>query len=97
MRLVITSAAHDCFPRAPLDVRGHVVSVVQAGRSTLPFQRANREERHETAFRCNELVETGTDSEVVRQYLVTAGEPTRVDLAEFALRPELCTPVMSAE
>ncbi|MFJ2257743.1 hypothetical protein ACIOKD_05250 [Streptomyces sp. NPDC087844] len=71
--------------------------VGHAGRSTLPFQRANREERHATAFWCNELVETSADGEVVRQFLVTAGEPTRVAMAEFTLRPELCTPVMSAD
>ncbi|MFH8464445.1 hypothetical protein [Streptomyces sp. NPDC017991] len=71
--------------------------VDHAGRSTLPFQQANREEQHATAFWFNELVETSADGEVVRQYLVTAGEPTRVELAEFTLRPDLCTPAMSAE
>ncbi|MEV7342837.1 hypothetical protein [Streptomyces sp. NPDC093544] len=71
--------------------------VDHAGRSTLPFQRANREEQHATAFWFNELVETTADGEVIRQYLVTASEPARVELAEFTLRPELCTPAMSAE
>ncbi|WP_031512508.1 hypothetical protein [Streptomyces sp. NRRL F-5123] len=68
-----------------------------AGRATIPFQRAHREEQHATAFWFNELVETSDEGEVVRQYLVTAGEPTRVDIAEFTLRPELCEPTMSAE
>ncbi|MFE0520288.1 hypothetical protein [Streptomyces sp. NPDC058954] len=67
------------------------------GRSTLPFQRAHQEEHHATAFWFNELVETTSEGEVVRQYLVTASEPARVELAEFTLRPELCAPVMSAE
>ena len=35
--------------------------------------------------------------QVVRQYLVTAGGSARVELAEFTLRPDLCTPEMSAE
>ncbi|MFE1801540.1 hypothetical protein ACFW9L_36005 [Streptomyces sp. NPDC059517] len=71
--------------------------VGNVGRSTLPFQRANREEQYATAFWFNELVETGADGEVVRQYLVTAGEPTRVAMAEFTLRLDLCAPAMSAE
>ncbi|WP_371599317.1 hypothetical protein [Streptomyces sp. NBC_00564] len=71
--------------------------VDHAGRSTLPFQRANREEQHATAFWFNELVETTSEGEVIRQYLVTASEPTRVEMAEFTLRPDLCAPVMSAE
>ncbi|MET8284345.1 hypothetical protein ABZV80_03705 [Streptomyces sp. NPDC005132] len=71
--------------------------VDHVGRSTLPFQRAHREEQHATAFWFNELVETTSDGEVIRQYLVTASEPARVELAEFTLRPELCAPVMSAQ
>lgn len=35
--------------------------------------------------------------QVVRQYLVTAGGPAGVELAEFTLRPDLCAPEMSAE
>ncbi len=71
--------------------------VSHTGRSTLPFQRANRGEQHATAFWFNELVETTGEEEVVRQYLVTASGPASVELAEFTLRPDLCTPVMSAE
>ncbi|SEO21607.1 hypothetical protein SAMN05216267_102037 [Actinacidiphila rubida] len=70
--------------------------VDHAGRATLPLQRAHRDERHATAFWFNELVETTAEEEVVRQYLVTAGEPSRIDLAEFTLRPQLCAPTMSA-
>lgn len=68
-----------------------------AGRATLPFQRANREEEYATAFWFNELVESSDEGEAVRQYLVTAGEAARIELAEFTLRPELCEPAMSAE
>ncbi|MFI0937572.1 hypothetical protein [Streptomyces sp. NPDC021020] len=68
-----------------------------AGRATLPFQRAHSEDRHATAFWFNELVETSDEGDVVRQYLVTAGEPARIELAAFTLRPELCEPAMSAE
>ncbi|MDX2547607.1 hypothetical protein ACOT81_07375 [Streptomyces sp. WI04-05B] len=71
--------------------------VDHAGRSTLPFQRGHRREQHATAFWFNELVETTADGEVIRQYLVTASEPARVELAEFTLRPDLCAPAMSAE
>ncbi|MFG3261030.1 MULTISPECIES: hypothetical protein [Streptomyces] len=70
---------------------GHV------GRSTLPFQRSHREEQHATAFWFNELVETTAEGEVIRQYLVTASEPARVEMAEFTLRPDVCAPAMSAE
>lgn len=70
--------------------------VDHAGRSTLPFQRAHREEQHATAFWFNELVGTTAEGEIIRQYLVTAGEPARVEMAEFTLRPDLCTPAMSA-
>ncbi len=68
-----------------------------AGRATLPFQRAHREEQHATAFWFNELVATSSEGESVRQYLVTASEPARIELAEFTLRAELCAPSMSAE
>ncbi|MGR7000538.1 hypothetical protein ACU686_24970 [Yinghuangia aomiensis] len=68
-----------------------------AGRATLPFRRAHRAEEYATAFWFNELLETTADGETIRQYLVTAGEPARVETAEFTLRPELCAPTMSAE
>ncbi len=42
-------------------------------------------------------METTAEEEVIRQYLVTASEPARVEVAEFTLRPDLCTPVMSSE
>ncbi|MFI8092719.1 hypothetical protein ACIF9R_31085 [Streptomyces sp. NPDC086080] len=84
------------------DLPDHSSAIIDAivdhvGRSTLPFQRAHREEQHATAFWFNELVETTSEGEVIRQYLVTASEPARVELAEFTLRPALCAPVMSAE
>ncbi|MFF4450457.1 hypothetical protein [Streptomyces sp. NPDC001502] len=68
-----------------------------AGRATLPFQRIHRSEQYATAFWFNELVEETAEGAVVRQYLVTAGEPTRVETAEITLRPQLCAPAMSAE
>ncbi|MGW0794110.1 hypothetical protein [Streptomyces sp. NPDC002692] len=71
--------------------------VDHVGRSTLPFRQALGEEQYATAFWFNELVGTTAEGEIVRQYLVTAGEPARVELAEFTLRPQLCAPVMSAE
>ncbi|MCF2530791.1 hypothetical protein [Yinghuangia soli] len=71
--------------------------VANAGRATLPFRRAHRDEQYATAFWFNELVETTAEVERVRQFLVTAGEPTRVEIAEFTLRPELCAPAVSAE
>ncbi|MGW3267159.1 hypothetical protein [Streptomyces sp. NPDC001056] len=71
--------------------------VGNAGRATLPFQWLHREDRHATAFWFNELVGTTGEGEAVRQYLVTASEPARVENAEFTLRPELCAPAMSAE
>ncbi|MEV7035294.1 hypothetical protein AB0N99_34335 [Streptomyces sp. NPDC093272] len=37
-----------------------------SGRSTFSFRRARREERHATAFRFNEPVETGSEEDVVR-------------------------------
>ncbi|MEV7387837.1 MULTISPECIES: hypothetical protein [unclassified Streptomyces] len=84
------------------DLPDHTSAIIDAivdhvGRSTLPFQRANREEQHATAFWFNELVETTSEGEMIRQYLVTASEPARVELAEFTLRSELCAPAMSAE
>ncbi|MEV0094073.1 hypothetical protein [Streptomyces sp. NPDC050738] len=71
--------------------------VDHVGRATLPFHRAHQDDRHATAFWFNELVETVGDGEVVRQYLVTAGEPARAEIAEFTLRAALCSPQMSAQ
>lgn len=68
-----------------------------AGRSTLAFKQANADRHHGTAFWFNDLIDSTADSEVIRQYLVTAAELTRYDLGELTLRPELCDPVMSAE
>ncbi|WP_327344647.1 hypothetical protein [Streptomyces europaeiscabiei] len=67
-----------------------------AGGATLPFKQANRETNHATAFWFNELVESGPDGDVIRQYLVTAGALTRIDLAEVTLRPSLGIPAPSA-
>ncbi|MGW1667445.1 hypothetical protein [Streptomyces sp. NPDC002324] len=79
------------FHEATVDaVIGH------AGGATLPFKRANRETDHATAFWFNELVESGPDGDVIRQYLVTAGDMTRIDLAEVTLRPSLGIPEPSA-
>jgi hypothetical protein len=71
--------------------------VGHAGRTTLPFRRAQREEQHATAFWFNELVEAASKEKTIRQYLVTASEPARAEIAEFTLRPDLCAPAMSAE
>jgi hypothetical protein len=51
--------------------------VGHAGGATLPFQEAQRDAGHATFFWFNELVEHTADGEVVRQFLVTAGELTR--------------------
>ncbi|MGW7264276.1 hypothetical protein [Streptomyces sp. NPDC054842] len=69
----------------------------QAGGSTLPFGQAHRSGSHATAFWFNELVASGPDGEVIRQYLVTAGELTRFGLAEVTLRPALGIPAPSAD
>ncbi|WP_327286750.1 hypothetical protein [Streptomyces sp. NBC_01198] len=81
------------------NVQGATIDAIidHASRATLPFQRAHREEQHATAFWFNELVETTDEGEAIRQYLVTAGGPTRFEIAEFTLRPDLCDPAMSAE
>ncbi|MGH1554575.1 hypothetical protein ACRAWF_29530 [Streptomyces sp. L7] len=73
--------------------------VGRVGGATLPFQEAaGREGSHATLFWFNELVESTPDGDVVRQYLVTAGEPTRgVEFAEVTIRPALCDPAPSAE
>jgi len=71
--------------------------VGHAGGATLPFQEAHREGHHATFFWFNELLDSGPDGgEVVRQFLVTAGELTRIDLAEVTVRPSLCDPAPSA-
>ncbi|MFI6468138.1 hypothetical protein [Streptomyces sp. NPDC050528] len=72
--------------------------VGRIGGATLPLQEAHREGGHATLFWFNELVESAPDGDVVRQFLVTAGESTRgVDFAEVTIRPSLCDPAPSAE
>jgi hypothetical protein len=71
--------------------------LAHAGRATLPFQQAHRPGPWATAFWFNELVGHDGDDELVRQYLVTAAEATRMDLAEVTLRPELGDPAPTAE
>ncbi|MGW0786947.1 hypothetical protein ACWD04_01535 [Streptomyces sp. NPDC002911] len=83
-----SSVRHDAITNAVM---------ADAGRSPLAFEQANAGRGHGTASWFNDLVESTPDSEVIRQYLVTAAEVTRDDLGEFTLRPELCEPVMSAE
>ncbi|WP_328445877.1 hypothetical protein OG780_07345 [Streptomyces sp. NBC_00386] len=51
----------------------------------------------DTAFWFNDLVETTSEGEFVRQFLVTASEPTKVETAEFTLRHGLCAPAPSSE
>ncbi|TXR96186.1 hypothetical protein EAO73_32095 [Streptomyces sp. col6] len=65
-------------------------------RSTLPYQRAHRDDAFGTAFWFNDLVSEDDDSETYVQYLVTAGALTRYDLAEIRLRAELSDTPMSA-
>uniref|UniRef100_A0AAU3I5I6 Uncharacterized protein n=1 Tax=Streptomyces sp. NBC_01393 TaxID=2903851 RepID=A0AAU3I5I6_9ACTN len=81
------------------DFRGETVDAIvgHAGRATLPFKRADRDEQHATAFWFNDLVETTSEGEFVRQFLVTASEPTKVETAEFTLRHGLCAPAPSSE
>ncbi|MFJ6704250.1 MULTISPECIES: hypothetical protein [unclassified Streptomyces] len=45
-----------------------------SGRSTFSVRRARREERHATAFRFNEPVETGSEEDVVRGDLGDLGD-----------------------
>ncbi|MFD8755657.1 hypothetical protein ACFV0O_32470 [Kitasatospora sp. NPDC059577] len=68
-----------------------------AGRATLPFQEANADRNHGTAFRYNHLVESAPDGDTVRQYLVTAEALTRYDLGQWTLRADVCEPAMSAD
>ncbi|MBT2418631.1 hypothetical protein J7F01_12275 [Streptomyces sp. ISL-22] len=70
--------------------------LAHAARATLPFQRAHRPGPYATAFWFNDLVGHDGDTELVRQYLVTAAEPTRMDLAEVTLRPQLGDPAPTA-
>jgi hypothetical protein len=49
-----------------------------------------------TAFLFNELVESTTDSDRVREWLVTADALTWSDLGEFRLRPDMITSVGAA-
>jgi hypothetical protein len=58
--------------------RATVTAIIDnAGRATLPFERAHRPGPYATAFWFNELVETTADGEVVRQFLVTATRTRR--------------------
>ncbi|MGW0879239.1 hypothetical protein [Streptomyces sp. NPDC002671] len=68
-----------------------------AGRATLAFERANRPGPYGTLFWFNELLESTEEADTVRPLLVTAVEQTRYDVAEVAMRPELCDPAPSAE
>ncbi|MGX9888874.1 hypothetical protein [Streptomyces sp. NPDC002276] len=72
--------------------------VGSVGGATLPFQEAiGRKGSHGTFFWFNELVDSAPDGDVIRQFLVTAGELTRgVELAEVTIRPALCDPAPSA-
>ncbi|MFF4267191.1 hypothetical protein ACFY7Y_27015 [Streptomyces virginiae] len=81
------------------DFHSAIVYLINAdsARATLAFQRANRSEQYATAFWFNELVAETAEGAVIRQYLLTAGERTRYDMAEFTLRPELGAPATGAE
>jgi hypothetical protein len=68
-----------------------------AGRSTLPFQEAERDRNYGTAFWYNHLVEDTAEREVVVQYLITADALTGFDLGTFSVRPELGDPAPSAD
>ncbi|SEN53398.1 hypothetical protein SAMN05216267_1006153 [Actinacidiphila rubida] len=68
-----------------------------AGRATLPFQAARADRSFATAFWYNDFVETGSDHEVIRQYLVTAEARTRFALGQFTLRPGLVAPELPAD
>ncbi|MFD9503656.1 hypothetical protein [Streptomyces sp. NPDC060035] len=76
-----------------------IINAIMAnvGRSTLAFEEVHADRQHGTAFWFNDLVDSTSDAEVIRQYLVTAAEVTRYDVGELTLRPELCEPAMSAE
>ncbi|MFI7408364.1 hypothetical protein ACIBU0_06815 [Streptomyces sp. NPDC049627] len=68
-----------------------------AARATLPFQHAHRPGPYATAFWFNDLVGHDGDTDLVRQYLVTAAEATRMDLAEVTLRTQLGDPAPTAD
>lgn len=68
-----------------------------AARATLPFQHAHRPGPYATAFWFNDLVGHDGDTDLVRQFLVTAAEVTRMDLAEVTLRAQLGDPAPTAE
>lgn len=82
-----------------VSARNAIVNAIMdhAGRATLPFQEAVVNRNCGTAFWYNDLVEDAPDREVIRQYLVTAEELTRFDLAQWTFRDGLCDPQMSAE
>ncbi|MFC4032631.1 hypothetical protein ACFO3J_14200 [Streptomyces polygonati] len=68
-----------------------------AGRATLPFQAARADRSFGTAFWYNDLVESGAEREVIRQYLVTADRRTRYDIGQFTLREGLAEPELPAD
>ncbi|WP_335977533.1 hypothetical protein [Streptomyces sp. CA2R106] len=63
-----------------------------AARATLPFQAARADRSFATAFWYNDLIETGGDHEVIRQYLVTAARRTRYEIGQWTLRGDLTDP-----
>ncbi|BBA99876.1 hypothetical protein RVR_6693 [Actinacidiphila reveromycinica] len=80
---------------AAVGVTGGLVpdSVLQiAVRATLPFQAARADRSFATAFWYNDLIETGGDHEVIRQYLVTAAPRTRFEIGQWTLRGDLTDP-----
>jgi hypothetical protein len=81
-----------------VDQTATVPSLLRAvGRSTLPVRRARSAGGRGTAFWFDDLVATGPDGPVVRQYLVTAASATRFDLGELVLRPQLCDPPVNPD
>jgi hypothetical protein len=68
-----------------------------AGRATLPFQAARTDRSFGTAFWYNDLVESTSDREVVRQYLVTAERRTRYEIGQFTLRDGIAEPELPAD
>lgn len=77
----------------PIDPIADLI-VQRWGRSTLPIQTIGGQAG--TAFFYNELVESTPEVDRVREWLVTADELTRVDVAEIRLRPELIEPAGAA-
>ncbi|SEF82398.1 hypothetical protein SAMN05216223_102153 [Actinacidiphila yanglinensis] len=63
-----------------------------AARATLPFQAARADLSFGTAFWYNDLIETGGDHEVIRQYLVTATSRTLFEIGQWTLRGDLTDP-----